>query len=173
MDNVDSNRDYYGPCGSEASPFILKSTTSLDHFLTQENIVAALTVHSPFQIAAYPWSFASHAYPNETAEFDRLAKLLAQYSGYPTGTAGDLVYYNPKGVFEDYAYWQYGIWAFLLEVGPNYDTIGSELDDIIKKNVPGILAFLTAAPAIRSFQHNFSGQCPQGSSRVGRDLHLE
>lgn len=170
---LDTNRDYPSPCKNEDQSFVLKSTRSLDHFMNSKNIISALSLHSPFMIATYPWSLLCCTYPNDRDEFHRYASVLTQFSSYATGTSGDLIFYQPEGVFEDYAYWKYGIWAFLIEVGPRYDHSGEEMQKIISQNVPGIRAFLQTSPRVRSIRNQYTGTCRSADDATRLDLHNE
>jgi carboxypeptidase T len=153
----DPNRAYPGPCGSYEPAFILRSARSLDAFLRSEGIVSAVDVHDGSALAAYPWSTGYVLRPDDDADFLRLAGLLTQFSGFKYDVASE--FWSHRGVFKDYAYWNYGIWALLLEVSEDPNPSAPDLAQAVEVNVRGLVAFLKGAPAKRSGKHSFKHSC--------------
>lgn len=165
----DPNRNYPGPCGTEG-PFTLKSTQALANFIAEKNIVTSATLHTYMPAALYPWGISTRntATPDESTFID-LARVSTKLSGYEYGNSTDMLY-AADGTFEDYAYWKHGIWSLLFELGRSHNPNENEIKEMIQVNVPGLRAFLEAAPTQRSTQHQFTGIC---DTKVRKRTFLE
>ena len=163
----DPNRDYPGPCGSDG-PYHLKSTKALADFTQREQIVTALTFHTFTPVVAYPWGVSTKE--TETIQhilFEELAQQAVQESHYQTGTSTDTIY-PADGTFEDFAYWQFGAWAFLFELGRSHTPGQSDVAEMIRVNVPGVRRLLAAAPRERAEDHAFTGLCDKNLKILDR-----
>jgi predicted deacylase len=164
----DPNRDYPGPCGG-AGPFNLKSTKALADLLDRESIVTSATLHTFFPAVVWPWGFDTS---DLSTPYDGLYEMLARAavveSQYPVGNSTALIY-PANGAYEDYAFWQHGIWSLLFELGETHSPNARHIEDMQRVNVPGIRRFLDQAPRERATDHGFSGGC----SKDLIDLHLE
>lgn len=166
----DPNRDYPGPCGSEG-PFKLKSTAALAQLIDQEQIVAAATLHTFYPAVVYPWGVASTDLSTAyEALFNQLANFATIGSGYQTGNSTEVIY-SASGTFEDYAFWKHGIWSLLFELGYSHSPSESEVDEIIRLNVPGLVKLMQEAPQKRADDHAFKGRCDR--RLLSRDRHDE
>jgi carboxypeptidase T len=147
---VDPNRDYPDPCGNP-KPFQLMSTKALAGFVNDKKIVGAVTIHGYIGTFTFPWGI----YTNDTkspdnSTFEFLGKEAVKENGYKTGTHTDVIY-PTNGAFEDWAYYQYGVWVTLLE-------IANGVPDI-KKDSQTLLRYFSNVPAQRSAKHVHLGQC--------------
>jgi carboxypeptidase T len=154
----DPNRDYPGPCGT-SGPFRLKSTKALADFTQKEQIVTALTFHTFTPVVAYPWGISTKdTHTIQHMLFEDMAQQAVIESRYPTGTSTDTIY-PADGTFEDYAYWQFGAWAFLFELGRSHSPTQAAVEEMIRVNVPGVRRLLASAPRERAAEHEFTGRC--------------
>lgn len=155
---LDPNRDYPGPCGT-SGPFRLKSTKALADFIQSEGIINSATLHTYMPGVLYPWGISTRdtSTPYDSL-FQMLTKAATQESGYAYGNNTELLY-PADGTFEDYAYWQHGIWSLLFELGQSHSPSANQIAEMIRVNVPGIRRFLELAPAVRAENHAFAGKC--------------
>ena len=154
----DPNRDYPGPCGTEG-PHHLKSTASISKFIERENIVVSATLHTYNPAVVYPWGFGT--YDHSTAYDDvykSIVKAATEVSHYETGNSAEVIY-PAKGTYEDYAFWRYGVWSILFELGTSHYPSQKDIDKMIQLNVPGIRKMLEDAPKVRAENHEFTGNC--------------
>ncbi|MBI3543611.1 MAG: succinylglutamate desuccinylase/aspartoacylase family protein [Deltaproteobacteria bacterium] len=164
----DPNRDYPGPCGT-AGPFKLRSTWSLAHFVAEARIVTAATLHTFHPAVVWPWGFGTREFdPPGLEEFRRLATTATSESRYPVGNSTDLIY-PAAGTFEDFAFSEYGVWPLLFELGHTHKPAESDIQELIRVNVPGLRRMLEQAPRERAALHRFTGKC----DAPGFDPHLE
>lgn len=168
--SYDPNRNYPGPCGSEG-PFTLKSTQSLNSFLASTNIITSATLHTYWPVVAYPWGNSTS---NFSTPYDNIFKALALsatfLSHYETGFSGETIY-PADGTFEDYAFWKYGIWSLLFELGNSHYPDGGDITTMIRKNVPGLRKMIEDAPLERAKDHEFRNGCNRELKAL--DLHIE
>jgi predicted deacylase len=154
----DPNRDYPGPCGT-SGPFRLKSTKALADFTQQEQVAVALTFHTFTPVVAYPWGISTkETHTVQHWLFEEMAQQAVQESGYPTGTSTDTIY-PADGTYEDFAYWRFGAWAFLFELGRSHNPTQAAVEEMIRVNVPGVRRLLAGAPRERAEDHAFRGRC--------------
>lgn len=154
----DPNRDYPGPCGTEG-PFKLKSTFALAKFIDEQQIIASATLHTFNPAVVYPWGFGTRdlSTPDEGL-FKKLVQLATVESGYPVGNSSEVVY-PANGTFEDYAYWKHGIWSLLFELGHSHSPSEAEVNEMIRRNIPGLTQMMESAPQERARDHSFKGAC--------------
>ncbi|MCM2324640.1 MAG: succinylglutamate desuccinylase/aspartoacylase family protein, partial [Oligoflexia bacterium] len=168
--SFDPNRDYPGPCGTEG-PFRLKSTAALARFVEAEGIVTAATLHTKHPAVVYPWGFgAADLSTHYDGLFRSLAEAATVESGYRTGNSTELIY-AADGTFEDYAFWQHGIWAMLFEIGSTHSPSAEQVAEQNRVNVSGLRRMLEQAPRERAERHAFESQCQYSVFNV--DLHDE
>lgn len=168
--SIDMNRDYPGPCGTEG-PHNSRSSKAMADFLAKENIVALATLHTYWPASVYPWGLSSEDVETPyTPIFMNMVQTATQFSRYQIGNAAELIY-PADGTFEDYAFWKHGIWSILFEVGNSHDPDNSELNSILKDNLPGLRKMFEVAPKSRAEKHDFTGQCNLALRIL--DLHIE
>ncbi len=167
---IDLNRDYPGPCGTEG-PHFSKSSKSLANFIAQNEIVASATIHTYWPAAVYPWGISTEDINTPyTPVFMKMVQNATEFSKYTMGNSSQVVY-PADGCFEDYAYWKHGIWSILFEVGNSHNPSVSDLDQMIKGNIPGLRKMFEQAPVTRAPKHDFTGQCSFALKAL--DLHIE
>jgi predicted deacylase len=167
---LDANRDYPGPCAT-SGPFHLRSTKALADFIAKENIVASATLHTFGPLVLYPWGISTQ--DTKTAynqDFISLANQAAATSHYTVGNSTEALY-PADGTFEDYAFWQHGIWSLLFEIGDTHSPDEGQLAQMVSDNVPGLRAMLMAAPKARAVDHAFKGRCE--TRLLSFDRHAE
>lgn len=156
--SFDANRDYEGPCRSGLA-HKLKSTKYLADFVEEKKIVASATLHTFMPGVLYPWGFSTRdTMTLDQSKFVDLARLATKESGYTVGNSTEELY-AADGTFEDYAYWKYGIWSLLFEMGLSHNPDEQNIQDMIRLNLPGLRRFLEEAPENRSVQNQFTGRC--------------
>jgi len=166
----DPNRDYPGPCGTEG-PHNLNSTKALANFIDQKNIISSATLHTYWPAAVYPWGISTEDVDTPyTSTFVEMVNAATEASHYSVGNSTVLIY-PADGAFEDYAYWKHGIWSILFEVGHSHSPSVSDMDEMIKGNVPGLRKMFEMAPQARAEKHDFTGKCSIGLRAL--DLHIE
>jgi hypothetical protein len=95
----------------------------------------ALMLHSYAGIIILPWEYTNTTHTPSDTPFRAMGKAMSQFSGYPYGQAGDLLY-NAPGGSDDYAYGKLGIASFTIELGdsggscdgftPSYSCVNSK-----------------------------------------------
>ena len=145
----DPNRDYPDPCISKKN-FKLKSTSHLANFVKSKDIIGAITIHGYYGSLTYPWGIYTDNY--ETLDhkvFHKKAKDAVLENNYIVGTHADISY-PAGGAFEDWAYFEHGIWSLLVELedSPNY---GDDIKMIVRS--------LKSFPRSRSVDHRHTGSC--------------
>lgn len=146
---LDPNRDYPDPCADD-QPYRLLSTKVLAAYMESAHITAAVTIHGYVGTFTYPWgTYTTEPKTLDNDTFRNLGTRAVALNHYDTGTHGELIY-PTVGAFEDWAYYEHGVWVMLLEMAnsPN-----------VANDAKAILRFLAEAPAIRSAQHEHTGQC--------------
>jgi carboxypeptidase T len=155
---LDANRDYPGPCAT-SGPFLLKSTKALADFIANEGIVASATLHTFGPLVLYPWGISTADVKTAyDPQFIALAQAGASTSHYTVGNSTEALY-PADGTFEDYSFWQHGIWSLLYEIGDSHSPTETELAKLVADNVPGLRAMMMAAPKVRAADHAFKGKC--------------
>jgi carboxypeptidase T len=165
---VNPNRDYPGPCGSHdgqpgLEPFTIKATRALSDFMQEKGIVSAIEVHNPWGTVHYPWSDQEHLYTEEHAEFVRVLASAYEGTTYEHSTVPDK-FYTMQGAFTDYAFWEFGIWAYLVEVGPSKLPTPAQLAEQIAIHNRAFREVLLLAPTERSRANGHPG-CAVGPRR--------
>ena len=167
----DPNRDYPGPCGTEG-PHLLQSTASLAKFIDRENIIVSATLHTYYPAVVYPWGIPTYdtgtAYDNI---FTTMVNNATEISRYTVGNSTQVIY-PAAGAYEDYAYWKFGIWSILFELGHSHSPSQADINEMIRVNVPGLRKMLEQAPIARAADHAFTGKC-NTSRFAGLDKHDE
>ncbi len=168
--SYDPNRDYPAPCNTE-TPFNLKSTKALDEFLEKEKIVSTATLHTHYPAVTWPWGMSTHdREPPNKDIFKKLARFATRESKYEVGNSADVVY-PADGTYEDYVYAQYGIFSLLFEIGRSHSPSPSDVEELIRVNVPGLRLMFENSPEARAEDHEFKGACDHGLRSL--DLHDE
>ncbi|MCM0605182.1 MAG: zinc carboxypeptidase [Xanthomonadaceae bacterium] len=129
---VDLNRNYgfhWNEGGSSSNtdsdvymgkdPFSEPETQAIRKFISErENIKVLLSVHTFSELILYPWSYSYDPIKNEKDQktFDAMAKTMAKWNKYTPQQSSDL--YIASGETCDWAYGEYGIFAFTFELSP-------------------------------------------------------
>lgn len=159
---VDPNRDYPGPC-NERSTGKLKSIRLLMELLQKRTYTGSVTVHGYHGSLTYPWGMYAQNYQTlDHNAYHAIAEKAAEFNGYQTGTAADVVY-PANGCYEDYVYWKHGSWSLLLELKN-----GNPRD--IEETVPAIASFFDQLDRTPSLQNQFTTSCERYR---GPDLRME
>lgn len=168
--SIDPNRDYPGPCGTEG-PFHSNSTKALADFIGKEGIIASATIHTFWPAAVFPWGLSSHDLDTPyTPIFMNMVNVATSASHYQKGNATDVIY-AADGTYEDFAFWKYGIWSILFEVGNSHSPDIKGLNQLVQENVPGLRQMFEMAPKTLAPDHEFKGQCSAFMRTM--DLHIE
>ena len=146
---LDSNRDYPDPCGTDET-LQLASTRHLAEFIDAQQIIGAVTIHGYIGVFTYPWgTYTTQSHTLDHATFNSMAQQAIAVNHYGTGTHGDAIY-PTVGAFEDWAYYEHGIWVMLLEIANNPN---------VQKDAQALMTYFTKVPAQRSIQHTHTGRC--------------
>ena len=98
----------------------------------------------------------------------------ASYVGVLTalapGAICDIVY-PADGTFEDYAFWQHGVWSMLWEMGYSHSPNPEQVREMVRTNVPGLRRMYEGAPIARAERHAFTGKCDRSLRKL--DLQIE
>ena len=164
------NRDYPGPCATEG-PFFSRSTKALADFIAREEIVSSATLHTFWPTVVYPWGLSTRDTETPyTPLFMKMVQNATEFSAYQTGNATKIIY-PADGTYEDYIFWQHGVWSILFEVGKSHFPSIQALNDLVQKNVPGMRKMFEQAPKEKAEKHQFSGRCDPSLRAL--DLHIE
>jgi hypothetical protein len=145
----DPNRDYPDPCATKVD-YRLKSTKLISEYIINNNIVAAVSIHGYIGTFTFPWGIFTDTYETEHhQELLHWGEEAAKVNGYKVGSHGGLIY-PTAGAFEDWAYYQLGVWSFLLELDRNAD---------MKKDAKTLTEFFALAPSNRAISHAHEGKC--------------
>lgn len=147
----DPNRDYPDPCIQKKN-FKLKSTAHLSRLVKENDIVGAITIHGYYGSLTYPWGIYTDQYETLDHEiFNSKAALAVKDNSYVVGTHADILY-PAGGAFEDWAYFELGVWSLLVELENS-----PKFEDDISMLVSSINSF----PKTRSSDHRHLGRCTQ------------
>lgn len=139
--NHDSNRDYEDACETKTD-FQLKSTTLIADLIEKENVIAAVSLHGYVGTFTFPWGTKAADYRTADDAFmqDWASKAVTK-NNYKVGTHGGAIY-PATGAFEDWAYYKFGVWSYLLEIkSPSSD---------LRKDAKALVEFFNFAPRERS-----------------------
>lgn len=162
--DLDENRDYPGPCAT-SGPFHSKATKALADFIDKAHIISSATLHTYWPAVLYPWGFSTEqtSTPYDST-FIKLSQAATVESKYDIGNSKVLLY-AADGAFEDYAFWKFGIWSLLFEMGDSHTPSQDDMTKMIQENVPGLRRFFEMAPPQRAENHEFTGTCDVNSQR--------
>lgn len=157
---MDPNRDYPGPCISQAGGQV-GSIRTLMQFLNTRVFSGSLTVHGYAGALTYPWGVDVHnTHSLDHNLFEKITREAAKLNGYRYGTSTDVVY-PCDGAYEDYVYWKYGMWSLLLE-------LKSGNGDDIPRSVKAMASYFDQLESSPSTQHNLTSACAKERSKVIR-----
>jgi len=146
---LDPNRDYPDPCRDDGA-YHLKSTKALSTYVETASIVAAVTIHGYIGTFTYPWgTYTTEPQTLDHSHFHDVTTVAARANGYDVGTHGEVIY-PTVGAFEDWAYFEKGVWVTLLEIANNPN---------VARDAQAIKAFFDHVPRERSTQHEHTGRC--------------
>jgi carboxypeptidase T len=158
--SYDPNRDYPGPCGTEG-PHRLRDTSALAAFIASNNIISSATLHTYYPAVVYPWGMATQDLSTPYNDlFEQLVSLATVESQYATGNSSEVIY-PASGTFEDYAFWKHGVWSLLFELGHRHLPSLTDIETMVKLNIPGLRRMLEQAPTQRAEKHEFTGKCDE------------
>ncbi|MFN7685782.1 MAG: M14 family metallopeptidase, partial [Oligoflexia bacterium] len=133
----DPNRNYPSPCGTQG-PFTLRSTQALAAFLEKQQIVASATLHTYYPAVVWPWGISTHDLSTPyDSDFMKLASAATLESRYRIGNSTEVMY-PADGTFEDYAFWQHGVWSLLFELGFSHSPTAYQVAEMFRVNLQGI-----------------------------------
>jgi len=159
----DPNRDYPSPCKTTPN-YYLKSTKALSDLMNLRPFSASVTLHGFVGTFTYPWGISTeNTHTADQAYFDAITSKVAAIDHYEYGTSTDVIYPS-EGCFEDWSYWNGGVWSLLLEIKYRNN---ADIND----NVEALYYFFTNVELIPSSNHAFTGTC--NNSWRTLDLHLE
>lgn len=145
---VDPNRDYPDACYNNQH-YRLKSTYLLSKYIENEDIIGAVTAHGYIGTFTFPWgTYANNTHTMEHDFFYEIAELSVVFNNYRIGTHSDIIY-PAIGSFEDWAYYEHGIWSMLIEM---------EYSANIADDSKVLLKFFSLLPSEKSTQ-NEHGEC--------------
>ncbi len=105
----DPNRDYPCPCPAGTVEKLKSIRNLMDHMKTRV-YSGTLTVHGYVGSLTYPWGvFANISHTLDHNQYEKITAKAAAINGYRHGTHTDVVY-PANGTYEDYAYFQHGMW---------------------------------------------------------------
>ena len=146
----DPNRDYPDPCRSSGETFKLQSTSALAAYLESQNIIGAVTIHGYIGTFTFPWgTYTTQTRTPDHQKFVEMTENAASINGYRVGTHADVIY-PTVGAFEDWAYYEHGVWVTLQELRRNAD---------IEEDATSLLAYFDELPGVRSEYHDHTGTC--------------
>ena len=165
----DPNRDYPGPCGT-SGPWTLKSTHMLADFIDKQNIVVSATLHTFSPAVLYPWGISTQDVVTPYQDtFIKIGQAAASDSHYDVGNS-TLLIYPADGCYEDYAFWKFGIWSMLFELGTSHTPTDAEVADMVATNTSGLRKMFEMAPTVRAVDHEFHGKCDTSLRMLGQRM---
>ena len=165
----DPNRDYPGPCGT-SGPWTLKSTHMLADFIDKQNITVSATLHTFAPAVLYPWGISTQDVVTPYQDtFIKIGQAAASDSHYDVGNS-TLLIYPADGCYEDYAFWKFGIWSMLFELGTSHTPSDDEVADMVKTNTSGLRKMFEMAPVVRAVDHDFHGKCDTSLRMLGERM---
>ena len=167
-----SDDDYRGPsAGSEPENQGMMSFIESHQFVTQNSY------HSVVGCILIPWGYTSSYCPDDSL-YRALGAEMARDSGYPVGTAYDiLVYLASGGTFD----WSYGdtlakpkIYAFSTEVGGStWWPMDSEIPGLVAENLHSDLYLIRIAGAYLGYAgHSIADKKGPGQVDPGESVQM-
>ncbi len=159
--NTDSNRDYPGPCSS-AAPTLKSIQALIAHFQTRV-YTSTVTIHGYWGALVYPWGFStSRPDTLDDGLYESITRKATTLNNYVPGNSGKVIY-PALGTFEDWSYWKYGTWSWLVELADG------GVNDIIQ-TTDSLLWLLENINASPSTSNQHMGRC---YTSYALDLHNE
>ncbi len=165
---VDNNRNYtyeWGGSGSSSdpnaedyrgpSPGSEPENQAMMNFINSHQFVTQNSYHSVVGCILIPWGYTSTSCPDD-ALYRALGAEMARDSGYPVGTAWDILMYLASGGTFD---WSYGdtlakprIYCFSTEVGgSDWWPMDSEIPGLVQENLHSDLYLIKIAGAYPAY----------------------
>jgi hypothetical protein len=165
---VDPNRNYpyeWGGAGSSGDPFdetyrgpsagSEPEIQAMMSFIESHQFVTQNSYHSVVGCILIPWGYTSSYCPDDSL-YRALGDEMARDSGYPVGTAYDILAYLASGGTFD---WSYGdtlakprIYAFSTEVGgSDWWPMDSEIPGLVQENLHSDLYLIKIAGAYPAY----------------------
>ncbi len=171
---VNPNRDYPGPCGSHDGngkpPFKLNGTQALSDLIRDKHVIAAITVHNPWETVHYPWNVKKESKTRDHEVFKFLLEESYKNTPYSIGTVADM-FYTMKGAFSDYVFWEFGVWGILVEIGGGKRPSLNKIQKKTETHLKAFKKFLTLAPRVRSQNNIFLFDCGDSQREEFLDFH--
>jgi len=164
--------DYRGPsAGSEPENQAMMGFIESHQFVTQNSY------HSVVGCILIPWGYTSSSCPDDSL-YRAMGAEMARDSGYPVGTAYDiLVYLASGGTFD----WSYGdtlakprIYAFSTEVGgSDWWPMDSEIPGLVQENLHSDLYLIKIAGAYPAYAgHTIADKKGPGQVDPGESVQM-
>lgn len=135
--NVDLNRSFPGPHGSDAT--LQVESKALLEIDTANQFVMGLDFHGGVEAVLLPWGYSTTNVP-ELDWWKYIAKLYGNKSGYPSQVASSM--YTAKGSRIDWPYWGAHFRSLCIEASRTKLISESQFDSYWNKNKDAILDFL-------------------------------
>ena len=159
-DGVDPNRNYAWNWGGEGSSGDTYSETyrgpsafsepeiqAMRDMLGSHHFVTGITYHSYSELVLFPFGYANNI---QAPDHDALEELANEMAFTIPGQSGG--YYDPmpsyelypaSGTTDDYAYGEYGVFSFTIELGTEFIPPASQIEGICEDNLEAALILLT------------------------------
>jgi hypothetical protein len=167
-----SAEDYRGPSpGSEPENQAMMSFIESHQFVTQNSY------HSVVGCILIPWGYTSSPCPHD-ALYRALGAEMARDSGYPVGTAWDILSYLASGGTFDYSYGDTlskpRIYCFTTEVGgSDWWPMDSEIPGLVQENLYSDLYLIKIAGAYPSYAgHTIADKKGPGQVDPGESVEM-
>jgi carboxypeptidase T len=133
--------------------------------------VASATLHTFWPAAVFPWGLSTQDTETPyTPIFMKMVQVATSASQYQIGNSTEVIY-PADGTFEDFAFWNQGVWSILFEAGRSHSPSLKDLETLVKQNTPGLRQMFEIAPKTRAEKHEFTGQCSTALRAL--DMHIE
>lgn len=156
-DGTDPNRNYGWHWGGASTnwssetfqgvaPFSEPETQAVRDLLNEHHFIAGISYHSYGELVLYPFGYASGIAAPDQIALSELASDMANsipglYSGHYTPQSS-WVLYPCTGTTDDYAYGNYGIFSYTIELATEFIPNASQVAQICEDNLQAPLIML-------------------------------
>lgn len=144
---IDPNRDYPSPFANNL-PFQLNETKLVSKLMKTYSFTVSAALHSGMEAVLWPWG-SSHLASVDAKIFKNMGRLIADAMNIRRYSQS-YHDYKTTGEFIDYAYMNYGTYAFTLEVAPETTPDLQRLPHLVTRSVKGLLSL---ANNLQNIQH--------------------
>jgi hypothetical protein len=139
-------------------------------FVESREFVTQNSYHSVVGCILIPWGYSSSVLTPDDAAYRTLGAAMAAESGYPVGTAWEMIFYTASGGAFDWSYGEQAvkpkIFAFSTEIGGSgWWPAESERDQLVAENLPSDIHLMRAAGAWLSLE-SFAVAGGDGNGRL-------